>query len=241
MSEKDIKKLPLKHILLEAWQYCKTNARVNVLLVVVAYIVGVAALSSWKSVFFWPLLVIIYGLWGTYFRYYFGRKPVFDMIALANSLVPSTKIVVLSVVIVSLLIVLPMLPLFINITPEFNLAYARFLQGDFEQKHMLILITDVVFLFISPVIVYRPFLAWISALAGRSGSLRFAWSKTRGNYVEFLLLAVVTNFSLVICRWFIIALGGNDYITMLLAAPLFVYFNVVSAKAYEFFFLEIDD
>jgi hypothetical protein len=35
-------------------------------------------------------------------------------------------------------------------------------------------------------------------------------------------------------------LGGNDYITLLVAAPLVIYFNVLSAKAYEFFFLDID-
>lgn len=207
----------------------------------IAYLVGAAAISSWKSLFFWPILVVAYVLWGAYFRYYLGRKPIFDAVALTNSLVPSTKITVLSVLIVSVLILLPMLPLFINITPEFNLAYARFLQGDFEQKHLLILVTDMVFLLISPWVVYRPFLAWISALAGRSGSLRFAWGRTKGNYKEFLILAFMTNFSIIWAKWLIDLLGGNDYITLILVAPLFIYFNVVSAKAYEFFFLEIDD
>ena len=34
--------------------------------------------------------------------------------------------------------------------------------------------------------------------------------------------------------------GGNDYITMLFLAPIVIYFNVLSAKAYEFFFLEVE-
>ena len=85
-----------------------------------------------------------------------------------------------------------------------------------------------------------PFLAWISALSGRSGSLRFAWGRTRGNYAAFLLIAIMTNLSIIAVRGLILFLGGDDYVTLLFLAPLTIYFNVVSAKAYEFFFLEIE-
>ncbi len=241
MTDNNIKKLPLKSILREAWVNCMANRQMNLLFAVIAYVMGALALASWKSLLFWPILLAIYVLWGACFRYYLGRKPFFEPRALFNSLVPSTKIVMLSVVVVSVLILLPMIPLFVNINPEFNLVYARFMLGDFEQNKLLFLITDIVFLLISPIMVYRPFLAWISALVGRSGSLRFAWSKTKGNYGEFLLLAVLTNFSIVLGRCLVWSLGGNDYLTLVLAAPLVVYFNVVSIKAYEFFFLDIEE
>ena len=90
---------------------------------------------------------------------------------------------------------------------------------------------------VSPQIAYRPFLGWISALIGRSGSLKIAWEKTKGNYKEFLIISLLTDCLLTVIRWGIVSVGGNDYVTMVFAAPLIVYFNVISAQAYEFFFL----
>lgn len=240
MAESTIKKLPLQKVLADSYDYCRNNWKMCLIFTFAAYLIGVLALFSWKSLFFWPILVLMYVLWGAFFRYYLGRRPYFEGRVLFNSLIPSTKIVVLSVVVASVLIVLPILPLFLNISPEFNERYSRFLQGDFEQEQMLIMIANLLFMVVSPWIAYRPFLAWISALAGRSGSLRFAWEKTKGNYAEFLLIAVMTNLSVAVVRWLIWQLGGNDYITLIFMAPLVIYFNVVAAKAYEFFFLEVD-
>lgn len=240
MAESTIKKLPLQKVLADSYDYCRNNWKMCLIFTFAAYLIGVLALFSWKSLFFWPILVLMYVLWGAFFRYYLGRRPYFEGRVLFNSLIPSTKIVVLSVIVASVLIVLPILPLFLNISPEFNERYSRFLQGDFEQEQMLIMIANLLFMVVSPWIAYRPFLAWISALAGRSGSLRFAWEKTKGNYAEFLLIAVMTNLSVAVVRWLIWQLGGNDYITLIFMAPLVIYFNVVAAKAYEFFFLEVD-
>ncbi len=239
MADSLVKKMPLKQILISSWEYCKTNAKMMLLFTVVAYIVGALALFSWKSLFFWPVLVLMYALWGAFFRYYLQRRPYFNCSALFDSLVPSTKIVMLSVIVGTILVVLPLIPLFLNISPEFNENYAQFVQGDFEHEGVLVGIANIVFILVSPQIAYRPFLAWISALAGRSGSLRFAWEKTKGNYMEFLLIAIITNLSLMLIRLVIWQLGGDDYITLIFAAPLAIYFNVISAKAYEFFFLDI--
>ena len=238
--ENSIKKLPLKHILKDSWVYCLRHAKASLLFALAAYAAGALALFCWKSLFFLPVLGGIYVLWGASLRYYLGRKPYFSLPALTNSLIPSTKIVLLSVVVASVLILLPLLPLFLNLSPEFLSGYSRFLEGDFEQEQMLILAANIVFTLISPYIAYRPFLAWISALCGRSGSLRFAWSKTHSNYTGFLMMAVLTNLSISLLRWLILTLDGNDYATLLFAAPLVVYFNVAAAKIYEFFFLEID-
>lgn len=238
MADNDIKKLPLKEVLVDSWKYCTTHSKVAFVLTAIVYVVGALALFSWKNILFWPIMLSIYVLWGMYFRFYFNRKPYFDYKVLFNSLVPSTKIVVLTVVIGTILIMLPILPLFISTSPEFIDKYTLFLQGDVEEQGMLILIANVLFMLMSPVLAYRPFLAWISSLIGRSGSLRFAWKKTKGNYLEFLLIAIITNLSIAFVRWLVMYLGGNDYITMLFVAPVFIYFNVLSAKAYEFFFLK---
>ena len=238
MAERDIKKLPLKEVLVDSWKYCATHGKVAFLLNAIVYVIGALALFSWKHILFWPIMLAVYVLWGMYFRFYFNRRPYFDYKVLFNSLVPSTKIVVLTVVIGTILIVLPILPLFISNSPEFIDEYTLFLQGDVENQGMLFLIANALFMLMSPVLAYRPFLAWISSLVGRSGSLRMAWKKTKGNYFEFLFIALITNLSIAFVRWLVMYLGGNDYITMLFVAPVFIYFNVLSAKAYEFFFLK---
>ncbi len=240
MVDDTVKKLPLLKILVSSWQYCREKAKTMALFTLVAYVVGAMALFSWKSLFFWPVLILMYVLWGGFFRYYLQRRPYFDLGALFNSLIPSTKIVVLSVIVSTILVVLPLLPLFLNISPEFNEKYALFLQGDFEHEGVLVLVASLLFMLVSPQIAYRPFLAWVSALAGRSGSLRFAWERTKGNYGAFLLIALITNLGLMLIRWCIWQLGGDDYITLIFAAPMITYFNIISAKAYEFFFLDVE-
>ena len=240
MAEKNIRKLPLFKIMNEAAKYCSADWVRFALFNLVAYFVGSLALFSWKSLWFWPVLVLMYVLWGGFFRYYLERKPYFDLKALMFSLVPSTKIVVLTVVIGSILMLLPIVPLFLNLPPELKVQYTNFLQGDFEQNDVFMLVASIMFLLVSPQIAYRPFLAWISALNGRSGSLRFAWEKTKGNYAEFLLIGIVTNLVVSVVRWLIVYFGGNDYITMLFLAPIVIYFNVLSVKAYEFFFLDVE-
>ena len=240
MIDNTIRKLPLSKILSATNTHCLLNIKQSILFICIAYMITALALFSWKTGFFWPILVFMYILWGMFFRFYLGRKPYFDLSAFFNSMIPSTKIVLLSVVVCSILIILPFVPLFISTSAEFNEKYFHFLQGDFESNDMLILIANVLFVLASPLIAYRPFLAWISSLNGRSGSLRMAWKKTRSNYTEFLLIAIITSLSISLIRWLIIQLGGNDYITLLFLAPVIIYFNVVAAETYRFFFLDIE-
>lgn len=232
------KKLPLLSIFKRANIYCLNNWRLALVFSLIFYVIGAGTVWGWQSWILWPLMVLMYIVWGSFFRVYFNRKPFLNWKLLFNSLVPSTKIVILTVLVATLLVLLPLVPLFINISPEFNQSYAKFLQGDIEHNGMFILVANILFLLVSPYIAYRPFLAWISALLGRSGSLQQAWEKTKGNYFEFLVISIWTDCALSALRWGILELRGNDYITMAVAAPLIVYFNIISALAYEFFFLD---
>lgn len=232
------KKLPLLKILKNSFAYCLENWHSSAIFSMMFYVVGILAIWSWQSWIFLPIMVVFYIVWGVFFRVYFKRKPYLGWKQLLDSLVPSTKIVLLTVLIASLLVLLPLVPLFINISSEFNQKYALFLQGDIEYNGIILLVSNLLFLLISPLVAYRPFLAWISSLIGRSGSLRQAWEKTRHNYFEFLVISIWTDCMLSVARWAIIKLGGNDYMTMVIVAPVMVYFNVVSALAYEFFFLD---
>ena len=130
--------------------------------------------------------------------------------------------------------------MFISTSVEFNERYTKFLQGDIEGVGILLLIANILFLLVSPSIVYRPFLAWIAALIGRSGSLRLAWEKTKGNYANFLVVAAGFNAVVMLVQGVVLLLGGNIYISMIFVMPLFVFFNVMLAKMFEFFFLEVE-
>lgn len=231
-------KLPLWHILKDSLDYCLNNWQLVSVFSLIFYVIGACALWSWQKWVFLPLMLLLYVVWGVFFRVYFQRKPYFSWKHLFNSLIPSTKIVLLTVLIASVLVFLPIIPLFIHVSPEFDYNYAKFIQGDIEQNGTMILLANVLFLLISPVIAYRPFLAWISALIGRSGSLRQAWEKTKGNYFEFLVISIWTDCMLSVARWVILELGGNDYMTMIIVAPVMVYFNVAAAKIYKFFFFD---
>ncbi|MBR2033880.1 MAG: hypothetical protein IKA03_04325, partial [Alphaproteobacteria bacterium] len=102
-----MQKLLLLNILREAWNYCNQNPKAMGLFVGLNYVVCAAAAWSWKSFWFWPVLIMMYVLWSALFRYYFERKPYVEIYSLFNSMIPSTKILVLSVLVVSAILLLP--------------------------------------------------------------------------------------------------------------------------------------
>lgn len=240
MIEETNKKLPIKKVLAEAFSFCNKNIVILLSFVGINYLLCALSAYSWKTFFIWPLLMIIYVLWGVLFRYYFNRKPYFHFRSLFYSMIPSTKIVVLSVLVVSLFLFLPIAILFIpNLPPEFIKPYSHFLHITIHESDTMDLIVNLVVVLFSPLIMYRPMLAWVAALLGRSGSLRFAWEKTKGNYWEFLLLAILMDLAVGIVYNSVLWIGGNIYIALIPISLLVVYYNIVLAKIYEFFFLEI--
>ncbi len=240
MIEEINKKLSVRKVLAEAFNFCNTNPKVSLGFVGINYLLCVMSAYSWKTFFIWPLLMIIYVLWGGLFRYYFNRKPYFDFQSLFYSMIPSTKIVVLSVLVVSLFLLLPIAVLFIpNLPKEFVLPYSRFLHIAIHESNIMDLIVNLVVVLFSPLIMYRPMLAWIAALLRRSGSIRLAWERTKGNYWEFLLLAVLVDLVVGGIYKGILLIGGNIYVALIPISLLIVYFNIVLAKIYEFFFLDI--
>ena len=240
MCNTEVKKIRLGSILREAFEYCNKTPKMVLLFVVLNYMLCSAMVYSWKTFWLWALLLVMYVLWGGLFRYYFERKPYFEYSVLFYSMIPSTKIVVLSVIVVSLIFLFPVMILFIpNLPDAFAANYAHFLKVTMQQTDILDAVVNLVVVLFSPVILYRPMLAWIAALLGRSGSLRFAWEKTQGNYWEFLLLAIIINLSVAFLYNGILWIGGNIYIALVPISVLVVYFNIVIAKLYEHFFLDI--
>lgn len=234
-------KLPVAEVLTGAWQYCTAHPRVMLLFAVLNYAVCAAAAYSWKTVWLWPVLIAMYVLWGALIRCFFRREPYAAFEPLFASMVPSSKILVLSVLVVTLLVVLPVVPLFLPHMPsEFIDKYSYFLQSHMQEDDVVDAVINVVVTLLSPLIFYRPFFAWVSSLIGRSGLLKSAFEKTRGNYWELLLLAIVINLSSSLVYYLMTVAGAPLWLTVMPLSVLALYFNIVLAKCYEFFFLEIE-
>ena len=238
MADVNVKKMPIAIILDDSLSYFKNNLLQMTSFSLFAYFLAVVALYSWKTIWFWPFMLVVYILWSAFFRFYFKRQPYFSLRPIMYSMVPSTKILVLGVVIITILIALPFVPLFLPISPDWIDDYALFLQHNMQESDVVDAVLNLVVIILSPFLFYRPALAWIAAITGRSGSLRFAWSKTKGNYWEFLLMAIIIDLSSVLFYKLILILGGNIAVALIFLAPLTIYFNVALAKVYSFFFLE---
>ena len=236
MNDENIKKLPLFKILDEAFNYLAGNLKAAGIFALVNYVLCCLCIYSWKTIWFWFVVGALYILWSVFFRFYFGRQPYFLWRPLLYSMVPSTKILVLSTVLVTLLLALPVVPLFLGVDASYN----QFLQKYMQDSDVINALTNLAVVLLSPWIIYRPFLAWISAVTGRSGSLKNAWVRTRGNYWEFLLLGVIMNLTTSGLYYGLAHLGIGYGLSLVVISPLIVYYNVVLAKIYEFFFLEID-
>lgn len=239
-GEESIKKLPIGEILKKSGHYFEQNLKIMLVFTLLNYVVLTAGFYSWKTALIWPLLISGYVFWSFFFRYYFKRKPYLQWRPLVDSMIPSTKIVVLGAIFATALVVLPFAPLFMGFSADFNDRYTHFLQTYMQESDLVDLGLNVILVLISPLIFYRPFLGWISALIGRSGALRTAWAKTRGNYWEFMLMALIFNFGTVAVQQLGELSAAPVPLTLLVLSPVVVYFNIVLAQSYEFFFMDID-
>jgi len=172
------------------------------------------------------------------FRYLLGKEPYCFTKKFFDTLIPASKILFGIMVILTLLAHLPYLPLlFVGASEQIKNIVTEFI-GDFMgESNVYNLLVSMILLLCSPVILYRPMMAWISAVIGRSGLFKNAFKKTEGYYVLFLgILAFF--YLLVLGTQFIDAiLELQGYLFWFLCAPIAVFFSLVLAKTYEFLFL----
>ncbi len=239
MVTSDVKKLPLARVLGDSLEYFAKNMKSMLLFSAVNYVVLLAGFYLWKTVAFFPLLIVAYIFWSVFFRWYFERKPYFDGGIIWQSTVPSTKIIVLSLLFVSVIILLPLVPLFLGLPAEMQYKYSAFLQKYMHESDVLDMGLNLVVTLVSPYVIYRPFMAWIASLQGRSGVLHSAWKKTVGNYIPFLMMALVFNLAFILIQQVSMLLHFPEFVMLFLLSPLLIYFNIVQAKTYEFFFVEL--
>lgn len=231
------RKLPLLKILDASVDYCVENVKSVSAFVVVNLLFLLASLllpGGYANPMFLVWLAVYYVFWCYFFRFYFNRKPYLMFKKICDSLVPSTKILFLTAVFALIFAAFPIvLPFLLPV--EMVDAYTNFLRKYLNELDWVMLL---ILLLISPLILYRPFMAWISSVIGRSGQLKTAFARTEGNYWRFVAMGIVFNAIFIVFEYLNRIIEVPQILMMLVYAPLLVYFNVVIAKAYEFFFLE---
>ena len=232
MEQKNIKSLPVLYILSQSLQYMQSKLLPMFWFSLLNYACIILGVHTWRTSAFFVVLLGAYILWSFFFRYYFKKKPYFEIKSMTASLSPSTKILVLSFVIMTALILLPF------ILPFLGLGDTEYYMHFLDDKEMLNLILALVSIFFAPFMFFRPFFAWIASALGYNKSLKFAFYHTRGNYKQIVCLLLIINIPCVILEQISQYFGFSTYVYYLLLSPIVVYANVVMAKCYEFFFLD---
>ncbi len=239
----DIKEISLKGLLAESFSYMRENCRAMMLftlLHIVFLVAGFELTDGWADVFFLPWLVAYYLFWCFFFRFYFKRKPYLATWKLVDTLVPSTKILVLTFVVVTALLMLPLIPPFFGVGSPWAETYDIYLQRYMEDSRVVDAVTVVILTLTAPFVFYRPMMAWISSLIGRSGSLKSAFAKTKGNYWQMTFLAASFEILFVALEVAGQTLGIGNWLSIIAGSPLVIGFNVILAKTYDYFYLELE-
>ena len=243
-ADHSIKSFPIVNCAVEAWQYIQQNLKVFTAFVGANFLllmIGFKLLGGMGSIWFVFWCVFYYWFNCFFFRFYFDRKPYWLTRKVFDSLVPSTKILFLTLALATFLAYLPFLPLFLGLPVDVLDEYAvGFIQQYVDENNIYDLIIQVILLFITPLIFYRPLFAWISSVIGRSGSLRNAWRRTKGNYWRFFCVALVCNLAAVVIEYVDKVCLLNGWGELVIGSVLIMFVNVYFAKSYDFFFLEVD-
>lgn len=239
----EIKKFPILKICAEAFDYAKMHSKTLCIFWIVNFLF-LAVFEFIKNGFSNPLsmlwLAFYYIYWCVFFRIYYNKKPYLLTCDIFGSLIPSTKMFFLVIAMSLFLGVLPYLPLLMGFDDQYLLLFERYMQqlqaAPANTLDMLIL--SAIFMLFSPLILCRPFLAWISSLQGLNGSLKKAWKKTSGNYWRFVLIMIGLNLPCVIAYELDLYLKCNGWLIVAAYSVSFIYYNLVFAKLYDFFYTE---
>ncbi len=254
----NVKKLPVRRIFDLSLEYVSDNRRNMLRFVLANFLLLVLGLEIIRplSRFLPPMFTVegvgidvignilfllwsigFYIFWCFFFRFYYNRHPYLLLKKIAESLIPSTKILVTLLIFATIISVLPYMPPFMGMPLEMADSYLQFLENmqkiQLSDAFLTIFVTLV-----APFLLYRPFMAWISAVIGRSGLIKTAMQKTRGNYWEFVLIIAMFNVTYAVLDKVVFSLHLPGVVLWFFASPLIVFFNVVVAKSYDFFFLD---
>lgn len=239
----DVRKLSLINVFNDSFSYLINKWKIMLLFTVihaVFLIAGFQLSDGWHDYkfIFWLLLYYLY--WYGFFRFYFNRKPYIFTKKVFLTVSPSIKILALTFIVLTILLTLPLLPPLFDIESDWANDYLNYLKIYMEDTKVVDSVTVGILVFVSPFIFYRPMMAWIASIIGRSSLLKTAFAKTKGNYWKLVTLGAIFNFMMIALEFLGLELGLGNWLFIIAGSPLFILFNVVLAKTYEYFFLEIE-
>ena len=219
----ETKTIQLKRLLINTTKYCRRKwhelslfAIIHIFLI----IVGFKFINGWHDKLFLLWLVPYYMFWCFFFRFYFDRKPYIMTPKIFDTLLPSTRILGLTILVTTFIVLIPLIIPFISGNSPWVDSYINHLQHLTEEDTQVInTITSLIITILSPLIFYRPM---------------------KGNYWQFLLLTVMINLLFIVIEFIDTKLSLGSWLFILFGSILAVVGNVVLAKTYEYFFLEID-
>lgn len=174
-----------------------------------------------------------------FFRWYFKRKPYLLTGKFFDTLLPAVKVLFVAMLGMTLLAYLPYFPLLFGGTSETLKRLLTMFIGDFMgESNAYNFMISLVLLLMAPIIIYRPLLAWLASVLGRSGSFRNVFKHTAGFYKLFFKIAV---FFYIIggVLWFADSLLPVHGILFAIGfAPLSIWFNLFLANTYEVLVLD---
>ncbi len=191
-------------------------------------------------------IVFLYIFWCAFYRYYYGLRPYFFSKTLLKSISPSTKGLLLMFLTVIFFVILPLIPLFLGYDDIYLSMYERYMQtfeGLSSNSEVRASLTDIVIVYgvialLSPVLIFKPYMAWISALRRRSSSFKEAGNKTKGNYWKMVMLSLLLLYPEAIATQLDKIWHLNNWLAYPISMVLFIYTNVMFAKIYDFFYLK---
>lgn len=207
-------------------------AAINLLFLIVLGFGGVGTLwfLGWSAAYYLFNFV--------FFRSFFDRKPYLLTAKFFDTLLPAAKILFSIMLLLTVLAYLPYLPLLLpGMSEHWKNLITAFI-GDFMgESNIYNIFISVVLLLCSPLVLYRPMLAWIAAVIGRSGSFKNVFKRTAGYFRLFLGIFAAFYLFAAGLQMIDAALHLHGYLFWPLLAPLTLLLNLVLAKTYELLFL----
>ncbi len=225
----------------------------NKLFTLCIFVVNMAYMLVFKSLegglsnplsILWAITYYIF--WCAFYRYYYHLKPYIFSKTLLGSMAPSSKALVLMFVVLMSLAMLPMLPLFLGVDDAYMEHYERYMSAienlsdgvDIGVSFVDIFIIYGIMSLLSPALICKPYLAWISSLRGHNASFRKAGNKTRGNYTAFVIVSAMLLYPEALSLELDKVLGLQNWLHYTISTIIFVYTNIIFAKMYDLFYLK---
>lgn len=236
----------------EILQDTQSYIRDNFMFVVCVFAVNMVYMLCFKSLeggitnplsILW--IISYYIFWCFFYRYYYHLKPYFDEKTIFGSLAPSAKAMVVFLLVVLAVLFLPMLPLFLGFNEVYMDIYEKYLSADSPlSKGMVgaslgqILLAYGIFALISPILICKPYLAWISSLRGKNSSFKKVRDRTKGNYWPFVAISALLLFPEAIASHLDAVWNCQSWLDYTVSTIMFVYTNIIFAKIYDLFYLK---